>query len=86
MLRSGYNASDKHLAMESLVNSLKHRKSISMKDLSTLYNYINHKDLPANTFGKLAAGYLPKPETIREGAERFWGIRIDWQEQSGLFD
>ncbi len=86
VMRNRYNASEKHQEMQALIDSLKNRTSVSMKDLCALYNYINHKDLPVTTFGKLAAVYLPKPETIREGANRFWGIRIAWHGQPGLFD
>jgi len=86
VMRSGYNASDKHQDMVLLMDSLKHRKSVSMKDLCILYNYINHKDLPVNTFGKLAAGYLPRPKAIKVGNETIWGIQVDWKNKKGLFD
>ena len=86
VMRSGYNASEKHQEMQVLVDLLNHRTSVSMKDLCALYNYINHKDLPVNTFGKLAAGYLPQAGPIKVRTQTIWGIRVDWQEKNGLFD
>ena len=84
--RSGYNADVKLFEMRMLANSLMAQNASAMKDLCMLYNYINHKDLPVNTFGKLAAGYLPRAKSIKVGSRTIWGIRIDWKGEPGLFD
>ena len=86
VMRSGYNASDKHTEMKLLVDTLKEQKAVSMKTLCTLYNYINHKDLSVISFGKAAAGHLPKAGSIKIGNQTIWGIRVDWQGEPGLFD
>jgi hypothetical protein len=85
-IRNGYNASDKHHEMKMLVDGLKEQKAVSMKALCTLYNYINHKDLSVISFGKAAAGYLPKAGPIKIGKRTIWGIRVDWKGEPGLFD
>ena len=84
--RSGYDADVKLFEMRMLAAALKDRKAVSIRDLCTLYNYINHKDLPVNTFGKLAAGYLPRAKSIKVGSRTIWGIRMDWKGEPGLFD
>jgi hypothetical protein len=93
VIRGGYKAAEKHSEMTEIADSLKSDKSskgqgsaVSMKDLCMLYNYINHKDLPVNTFGKLAAIYLPKPKAIKVGTDTIWGIHVNWQGKPGLFD
>ncbi len=76
--QTGYDADARHIQMKLLVDGLKGSPVVSMKDLCAIYNYTNHKNHNVNTFGKLAAGYLPAPKAIRSGGKRVWGVTITW--------
>ncbi len=84
--RDGYESGAKHFEMTQMVTAIGARESVSMRDLCTIYNYINHKNLTVGAFGKLAAGYLPKPKAIAKNKDRFWGIEINWQTKEDMFD
>jgi len=84
--RDGYNAGERFVEMGMIVHTIAAGTSVSMRDLCTIYNYVNHKNLTVGAFGKLAAAYLPKPKAIRSAGERFWGIDVKWQVEDDLFD
>ena len=78
--QDGYGSGEKHIEMQSLIKHFESAELVSTKDLCRLYNYINHKNLTVNAFGKMAAGLLAKPKSIRAGADVSWGIKVAWNE------
>jgi len=74
-----YHKKESWFEIDILLNGLKNRKSISVKELCLLYNAIARKRLSVIAFGKLAAEYLGKNKTIRKGDDRFRGWKIKWK-------
>jgi hypothetical protein len=73
-----YHKKDSWIEIDTLLDGLKDRKSISGKELCMLYNVIARKNLSAIAFGKLAAEYLGKSIIIRNGKDVFRGWEIEW--------
>lgn len=61
-----------------LVDNLRNQKGIATRDLCDMYNVITKKDLSPVAFGKIAGAYLPKPGKVREGANEYYGIKVNW--------
>ena len=81
IVNDAYLKKDSWFVIDILLDGLKNRKSISVKELCMLYNEIAKKHLSVIAFGKLAAEYLGKSIVKRNGKDVFRGWEINWQEK-----
>ena len=68
-----------NVQIQLILENLDGKDKVSSKNLCDLYNNINGKNLTTVSFGRIAAGHLGTPKTIKIDGKTSQGFMIDWK-------